>query len=152
MDIKAQTPAEGILLTKNWGDTRSYSIHCDCGDDTHSHYLWVEADDNDVTVTIYTEQTTDFWSENKKLRYDIDNIILQKFDWFWKSIWNGLCLRLKLTKEVWLKGSVTYQSTLCLSRQAAINYADALTRASLDVSEFRKFRDNSVTKHNKETV
>lgn len=138
MDIKAQTPAEGIMLNKDWGDSRAYSIQCDCGGDDHQHNLWVEADDNDVTVTIYTEQKTDFWTENVAPRYDIDNKLAQWYNWFWTGLWNGLCTRLRLTKDIWIHGHCKCQSTLVLSRQAAVNYADALNKAVVDVETFRK--------------
>ena len=44
--MKAQTPAEGIMKTNDWGDSRVYRIACNCGDENHNHNVWVEADDH----------------------------------------------------------------------------------------------------------
>ena len=138
IEYKVQTPAEGILLHKDWGDTQSYSIQCECGDPEHRHYLWVEADDCDVSVTIYTDQTTDFWTANVEPRYDIDNELAQWYNWFWTRLWNGFMTRVRLTKDIWLHDKVTYQSTVCLSPQAAQNYSEVLKKAAGDVVKFKK--------------
>lgn len=136
--MEAQKPAEGILLHKDWGASKAYEIPCDCGCNDHTHNLWVEADECGISVTIYSTLTTDFWKENVEPNYHIDNDFLQSFNWFWTGMWNGLCTRLRLTKEIWFNGYVKYESTLCMSRQQAINYAEVLKCAVVDVEEFRK--------------
>jgi hypothetical protein len=55
--LKAQAPAEGILLRKDYGDAKVYQVVCECGDCDHSHNVWVEAEDIGVSVTIYTQQS-----------------------------------------------------------------------------------------------
>ena len=52
--MQAQQPALGIMQTNDWGDTKVYRIACDCGSNEHSHDLWVEADESNVTVTVFT--------------------------------------------------------------------------------------------------
>lgn len=146
--MKSQIPAEGILKTNDWGNTRVYKVVCECGSSDHEHNVWVEADDGSVNVNIYTTVRTDCWSESQKPKYDIDNIWLQEFDLFWKGLYNGLVRRLKLTKSIWVKGYVDYETTISMTQQQALNYADTLKSAVKDVSEFRKERqkENAVTR------
>jgi hypothetical protein len=108
-----QPVAEGILLRKDYGDAKIYQIVCECGDCDHSHDVWVEAEDHGVTVTIYTQQKTKWWELNR-----------------WKTIW------ILLTK-----GYVERESTLIMSEQQAINYANVLQLAVVDVKDFRKKRN-----------
>jgi hypothetical protein len=75
--------------------------------------VWVEAEDHGVTVTIYTQQKTKWWELNR-----------------WKTIW------ILLTK-----GYVERESTLIMSEQQAINYANVLQLAVVDVKDFRKKRN-----------
>lgn len=138
--MKSQIPAEGILKTNDWGSSRVYKVVCECGNSDHEHNVWVEADDGSVNVNIYTTVKTDCWSESQKPKYNIDNIWLQEFDWFWKGLYNGLVRRLKLTKSIWIKGYVDYETTISMTQQQAFNYAETLKSAVKDVSEFRKER------------
>jgi hypothetical protein len=105
--MKAQKPAEGILLHKDWGDAKSYLVDCECTDPDHAHSVWVERDkDIDaVTVTIYTKATSPLWGISR-----------------WKKMWTLLT-----------KGYVEYEAAIYLSEQQAINYATALTDAVKDV-------------------
>jgi hypothetical protein len=105
--MKAQKPAEGILLHKDWGDAKTYLVDCECTDPDHAHSVWVERDkDIDaVTVTIYTKSTSPLWGVSR-----------------WKKMWTLLT-----------KGYVEYEAAIYLSEQQAINYATALTDAVKDV-------------------
>jgi hypothetical protein len=136
--ITAQEPAAGIMKTNDWGDTKVYSIACDCGMSDHNHIVWVTADDCRVNVQIYTNVTTKFWDTTIKPRYDIDNWWLQKLDWFWKGLVNGLANRLKLTWSLWINGYLEEEATICLTEQQACNYSNALMCAVTDVREFNK--------------
>lgn len=115
--MKAQTPAEGILLRKDYGDSKVYEIVCECGDCDHSHNVWVEAEDHGVTVTIYTQQKTKWWEQNR-----------------WQTIWTLLT-----------KGYVERESTLIMGEQQALNYAETLKKATKDVDIFRKQRKSVST-------
>jgi hypothetical protein len=136
--MEAQTPAEGILLRKSYGDAKSYVVECECGCGEHAHHVWVEADESGVTVQTFVELKTDWWSENVEKRYDIDNNLAQWYDWFWKDIWNGLVTRLRLTRDIWFHGYVKYEATLIMNQQQTLNYAETLKSAMADVEEFRK--------------
>jgi hypothetical protein len=107
--MKMQIPAEGIMKTNDWGDSRVYRIACNCGDENHNHNMWVEADDGDITVTIYTTGKTNYWSKTR-----------------WYHIWTLLT-----------KGYIDTESTVCLTKQQALNYAETLKSAIDDVEEFR---------------
>ena len=108
--MNAQLPAEGIMKTNDWGDSKVYRIACNCGDEDHNHNMWVEADDSDIVVTIYTTGKTNWWSKKR-----------------WYHIWTLLT-----------KGYIDTESAVHLTKQQALNYASVLQLAIIDVEEFRK--------------
>jgi hypothetical protein len=110
--MKTQTPADGILLRKDYGDAKVYKIVCECGDCDHSHEVWVEAEDYGVNVTIYTQQKTRWWTLNR-----------------WQKMWTLLT-----------KGYVEVEANLIMGQQQALNYAETLKKAIKDVEEFRKLK------------
>ena len=114
MTVQPQTPAEGILLRKDFGDAKIYQVVCECGDDTHSHDVWVEPDDHNITVTTYTQQKTNWWTHN------------------------GLWTRLKLTWQLWIHGYIKYEASIIMSRQQALNYANTLQAAVKDVAAHKQ--------------
>jgi len=105
-----QVPAEGIMKTNDWGDSKVYRVTCECGASDHDHHLWVEADDHEVSVTIYTTVKSNWWSKTR-----------------WHAIWTLLT-----------KGYVDTESTVILKQQQAFNYAHTLLSAIEDVDNFRK--------------
>jgi flagellar hook-basal body complex protein FliE len=108
--MKAQTPAEGIMKTNDWGDSKVYKVVCDCGQPDHEHTVWIEADEANVSVQIYVDVKSPFWSMNR-----------------FKQIW------ILLTK-----GYLKHETVISMSKQQAINYAETLKKAVTDVEEFRK--------------
>jgi hypothetical protein len=112
--MNAQLPAEGIMQTNDWGDSRVYRIACNCGDENHNHNMWVEADDCDIQVTIYTTGKTNYWSKTR-----------------WYHIWTLLT-----------KGYIDTESTVHLTKQQALNYAETLKSSITDVEEFQNSRRN----------
>lgn len=133
-----QTPAVGVLLNKDFGDAMLYTVACDCDNSECSHALWVEADDLGVSVTINTTQTSDWWSERVKPRYDIENEFLSHLNWFWASVINGTIRKIRMTYNIWVKGYVKYESCVLLSEQNAINYANVLITAIQHVKTIHK--------------
>lgn len=113
--MEPQAPAEGILLRKDYGNAKTYTVPCECCGSDCEHNVWVEADDYGVTVTTYTQQKTKWWELNR-----------------WQVIW-----RLLTT------GYVEYEATIIMSRQQALNYAKVLEAAPNDVEVFHK--DNKKT-------
>ncbi len=138
MNNKAQPPAEGILKTHDFGDSMWYHVVCGCGQPDHSLTVEVEADECGVNVNTYATVKTDYWTESVKKRYDIDNPYLQELDWTLKDIWNGLVTRLKLTWAVWFKGYIKAETTVTMTEQQALNYAETLKSAIQDVKNFKK--------------
>lgn len=136
--MNSQPAAEGIMKTGEYGDAKFYKVVCQCGDPDHDIDFSVEAEDTGVNVNIHTTTKTDHWTESVKKRYDIDNPYFQELDWALKDIWNGLVTRLKLTWQVWTKGVIKTEITVAMSEQQAINYADTLKSAVVDVKTFRE--------------
>ena len=110
MDLKTQAPAEGILKRRDWGDALTYQVVCECHDSDHDHNVWVEADDNSVTVTTYTTQKSEWWKLNR-----------------WQTIW------ILLTK-----GYVKYEANIIMTEQQALNYAETLKAAVKQVKKFKE--------------
>jgi hypothetical protein len=111
--MKAETPAQGILKINEWGNSKMYKAVCACGDEQCSHIIDIEAD-HEVNVTIYATARTDFWSKSR-----------------WSHIWSLLT-----------RGSATFETTIVLDKQSAVNYAETIKTAVKDVETFEKERKN----------
>ncbi len=107
--MEAQKPAEGILKTSEFGDSKWYHIRCDCGNDDCSHEMEVEADDFGVQVHIYVKNHTRWWEKKR-----------------WKQIW-----------QILTKGYAQMDTTIVLNEQTALNYAETLKSAINDVKKFK---------------
>ena len=108
--LEPQTPAQGILKRHSWGDAMTYQVVCECQDANHDHNVWVEADDNSVTVTTYTTQESQWWELNR-----------------WQTIWTLLT-----------RGYVKYEANIIMTEQQAVNYAETLKKAIQDVKNFKQ--------------
>jgi hypothetical protein len=109
--MKTQTPAEGILQTRDWEDTKTYLVPCDCCGSDCVHNVWVSADGpGTISVTIYNKLKTKWWQFNR-----------------WQLVW-----RLLTT------GYVEYEADILMSEQQALNYAETLKSAIKDVRTFKK--------------
>jgi hypothetical protein len=126
------------MKTSEFGHSKFYKVVCSCGQPDHDINFEVEATDIDVSVNTYITVKTDYWSESVKKRYDIDNPYLQELDWTLKDVVNGLVTRLKLTWTVWTKGYIKTESTIAMTEQQALNYAETLKSAIQDVKDFKK--------------
>jgi hypothetical protein len=107
--MEAQKPAEGILKTNEWGDSKWYHIRCDCGNDDCSHEVNIESEICGIQVHIYHVQHTKWWEKNR-----------------WKQIW-----------QILTKGYAEMQTTIVLNEQTALNYAETLKEAINDVKNFK---------------
>lgn len=110
--VTAQTPAEGILLHRDYGDAKTYTITCECCGPDCEHSVWVEAEDTGITVTTYTLQKTRWWDRSR-----------------WQTMWTLLT-----------QGYVEYQASIIMTQQQALNYARVLESSMQDVAEFREQR------------
>jgi hypothetical protein len=148
--MKAETPAVGIMKTGEYGDSKFYKVVCSCGQPDHDIDFEVEADETGVNVNTYVTAKSNYWTEAVKKRYDIDNPWLQEFDWFWKDLINGFVTRLKLTWTLWTKGYVQTESTIAMSEQQALNYAETIKSAIDDVKHFKdeeRWKANVINKN-----
>ena len=114
--MKAQLPAEGVMKTNDWGNSKVYRVACECGDDSHNHNVWIESEDTGIVVTIYTTGKTNYWSKSR-----------------WYHIWTLLT-----------KGYIDTESSVHMTKQQALNYAETLKSAINDVEKFKK--ENHVNK------
>jgi hypothetical protein len=114
--LKAQLPAEGVMKTNDWGNSKVYRVACECGDDSHNHNVWIESEDTGIVVTIYTTGKTNYWSKSR-----------------WYHIWTLLT-----------KGYIDTESSVHMTKQQALNYAETLKSAINDVEKFKK--ENHVNK------
>lgn len=138
--MKSQIPAEGILKRNDFGSSKFYQIVCGCGQEYHDHNVEIESDETGVNVNIYATAKTNYWSELFEKRYDIDSVYWQEIDWFVKDIINGLWTRLKVTWELWTTGAIRVETTISMSEQQTLNYAETLKTAIADVKSFRTER------------
>lgn len=136
--MKAQNPAEGIMKTGDYGNSKFYKVACGCGQPDHELNFEIEADEHGINANTYVNVKSDYWTETIKKRYDIDNPYLQEVDWAIKDIINGFITRLKLTWTVWTKGHIEVQTTIIMSEQQALNYAETIKSAIQDVKDFKK--------------
>jgi len=139
--MKAEIPAQGIMKTNDFGDSKFYKVVCNCGQPDHDINFEVEASEIGISVNTYITVKSDYWSEAVEKRYDIDNPYLQEIDWAVKDIINGLITRIKLTWTVWTKGYINTESTIAMNEQQALNYAETLKSAIKDVKEFKAKTD-----------
>lgn len=106
----SQTPAQGIMKTNDWGDSKTYRVACDCSDPGHDHNVWIEADDVGVNVNVYVDVKSPFWARNR-----------------WQQIWTLMT-----------KGYLQHESTITMNEQQALNYAETIKSAIQDVKNFKK--------------
>lgn len=141
MDLKPQTPAEGIMLVNDFGDSKFYKVECTCGHEDHSITLHVEADkDTEITVVHYVTEHTDFW--HNKFRQDksfqIKNALLFQLNYLVRGWLNSFFHRIKITWDVWVKGQVKYQGNIIMNQQQALNYANTIKQAIEEVQKIQK--------------
>lgn len=111
MKLAPQTPAEGIMINRDWGDAKTYKVVCECGDADHAHDVWIEVDEtNSVVVTTYTQQKTKWWKLNR-----------------FQKIWTLLT-----------RGYIEYEASIIMTQQQALNYSDILKSAVEEISKQRK--------------
>jgi hypothetical protein len=136
--MKSETPALGIMQTGEFGDSKFYKVVCSCGQSDHDINFEVEADECGINVNTYVTVKTDCWGNTFKYRHDIENPWLAEFEYFWKDVANGLIRRVKWTWRIWTQGYVKAETTIAMSEQQALNYAETLKKAIQDVKDFQK--------------
>ena len=105
MDLKPESPAQGISTTGIWDDARSFRIGCECTDSNHDVNMWIE---------ISTEK-------------DMPSIEMAFYVDTWTPYFSNWGERLRAVYDILFKGVHKQQHTLLLNKQAALNVADAIT-------------------------
>jgi hypothetical protein len=140
MKLIPQIPAEGIMKTGDFGDSKFYSIQCNCGNPDDTIVMEVEADDYVISVNLYFTPKTDWWTklvdEHHKPYYS--NSFIFSIDESIRSLINSFYTRIKHTYTIWTEGYLKYQQTTLLTQQQALNFADTLVKAIDDVGQFKK--------------
>jgi len=108
--MKPETPAQGILKLNDYGESVWYQVNCDCTDPDHTHTVEVESDEVGVTVHIYANATTPWWSKGR-----------------WRQIWHILT-----------RGYAEMQAVTILNPQQATNYANVILTAVQETQNRRK--------------
>jgi hypothetical protein len=102
--LKAQTPAQGISLSGDYGNSKNFRVDCDCGSDDHSARMWIEVnkeqDYSEVEVSFYV--TT------------------------WTPLWSGWGAKLRAVYEILFKGVHKQEHHMLLKKQSGINFAHAI--------------------------
>lgn len=111
-----QIPAEGVLKQGDWGDAMAYKVTCSCSDPDHEHNVWVESNQYDISVIIYTT-TKSNWNKNR-----------------FKHIW-----------ELLTKGYIEQEVAISFDRQTALNYANILTTAIDQLDKFKEKEKNGTS-------
>jgi len=136
--MEPQLPAKGVTLTAEYSDAKFYTVRCDCGNSDDDIDLSIEAEDTGVTVNFFVKVKTNYWDTTFRNRYDIDSLFLQDvFNWVIDLV-NGLCIRLKMTWNIWTKGHLEYNSYTVMEPQTALNLAEVLVKAVEKVKEERE--------------
>ena len=111
--MKPQKLAQGIMLNRNWGTARAYTIACECGEPDHFPQMWIDvggendADLQNVTVTFYIETVSPWYRLNR-----------------WRQIWAMLT-----------QGYVRQEHALILSKQAALNLSTVIRNSVAEMQQ-----------------
>lgn len=102
--MKAQKPAQGIMLQADFGKSKNFKVECDCSSDDHSVYMWIEVSEDkevqDVEVSFYVNT--------------------------WTPTWRGWGQRLKAVYEILFKGVHKQEHHMLLSKQSGLNLAKTI--------------------------
>lgn len=135
-----QTPAEGVMLTRDFGDAKFFRVGCSCGDPDHDFTFEVEFDNENQCVTMHTwtTQKTDVWSEylpqtsgcEVNSRFWSANYTVRK--WF-----NECYRRITQAYKLLVHGYITFEQDIVMSEQQALNYANVIAQTISEIKATR---------------
>lgn len=114
--MKAQAPAKGISLNHDFGDSASYSIHCDCTAPDCQVNMWIEVEEDHESI-------------------DLSFYVHTSLPW-WKKGFNRIAYALK----VLFTGNIEEEHHMVLSPQAAVNLHSILGKSIKQAEQKRKQR------------
>jgi hypothetical protein len=105
--MKPETPATQIAKLEDRPTWKRFRVDCNCGEPSCNHIVDVDFDEDDVVVSVYTQQHTSAWRASR-----------------WQQIWQLLTT-----------GVIKYESASLFSKQVALNYAAALQSAIDEIEQ-----------------
>jgi hypothetical protein len=112
--MKAQKPAQGIMLQGEYGNSKNFKVECDCSSDDHAVYMWIEVqrdeDIPDVEVSFYVTTWT-------------------------KEFWKNWPARLKAVWDIIVHGVHKQEHHMLLNKQSALNFAAAIQNTVKDMEK-----------------
>lgn len=140
--MSPQEPAQGIMQTRDFGDSKFYKVDCECGNPDDTLTFNVEADPvcRQVIVTTWTSQKTNWWSATFSETSGVDI----KHDWLWSMNYRGrhflneIIRRVSLTYKIAVHGYIEYEQTTIMTKQQALNYASTLVKAINDIEDYQE--------------
>lgn len=123
MVIKAQTPAQGILLQGDYGNSKNFKVECDCSSEDHAVYMWIELNETDpyfqeIDVSFYVRTWTPLWEDGIK----------------------GIYNRVKAAFEILFKGVHKQEHHMLLNKQSALNFAETIKKTVEELEEKKNFK------------
>jgi hypothetical protein len=141
--MKAQKPAEGIMLRKQYPTWRYYDVPCECGCDSQVqiHLEIEDPDDSFVTCHISSQVKTAYWRETFPVTYN-EAFLIQGA----KQLANNVIRKLEICWTALTKGYVEMESYTLLSKQQALNLSAVLVTAIEEIENEHKAKRAKVTK------
>jgi hypothetical protein len=103
--MKYQTPAQGIMLQGDYGDSKNFKVECDCSSDDHAVHMWIEVNKDkefpEVEVSFYVNTWTPLWQGG------------------WRD-------RIKAAWDILVKGLHRQEHHMVLNKQSAYNFAETI--------------------------
>lgn len=148
--MEYQKPAEGIMRTRDFGNSIFYKVVCQCGSEACDMDFEIEMDPDlqEIVMNTWVEPKSDWWRRLVDEYHDpmIENSWLYSIDYKIRSIINGLYHRINITYRLWTQGYIKYYHTTILNKQQAYNLAETI-KQSINELERRK-HDADISRKN----
>ncbi len=119
METKAQTPADGVMVLKQYDDFLLYRTACDCSSPGHDTTVCIERTGDLIGVTFGVTVTTAYWKQRVPVNYISWTAPFALFA-------NGVLNRIALAYDVLVKGYIEQEMDFLLGQQQATNVAHAI--------------------------
>lgn len=113
LDLKAETPARGVYLRKEFPNSIWFGVACECSDEEHNHEVWVESDPEFDFVSVHVFTTTH----------------TRHSQGWGTTAWKRFTEKVRYTIDLWFRGYIETEASIMMDRQVAINYADVLKKS-----------------------
>lgn len=130
-------PTTGIMTTRDFGNSKFFQVACQCGNPDDDISFEVEADPETKTVSVntWTYQKTDCWSEKFPQTSGVTDVNSRwwSINYSARSFINDVYRRVSLAFKILVRGHITYSQTIIMSEEQALNYAETIKQAIIDV-------------------